>query len=48
VLGRGEGIVRVLGERNAIPVAVLSADPDEEDPWIAEAGTVVRRLLGGT
>jgi hypothetical protein len=48
VLGRGEGIVRVLGERNAIPVAVLSADPDEEDTWIAEAGTVVRRLLGGT
>jgi hypothetical protein len=48
VLGGGEAIVRAMGERNAIPVAVLSADPADHRAWIAQVGTAVRGLLGVT
>jgi hypothetical protein len=47
VLSGGEGVVRAMGERNAIPVAVLRADPGDQGAWIGQAGAAVRRLLGG-
>ena len=46
-LAEGERIVRAMGERNAIPVAVLTADPGDVGAWIAEAHAAVDTLLGG-
>jgi hypothetical protein len=43
----GERIVRSLGERNVIPVAILRADPGEQDAWMTEACNAVERLLAG-
>ncbi len=47
-LAEGERIVRTLGERNVIPVAVLRADP-RRDPevWLEEARAAIGGLLGG-
>jgi hypothetical protein len=42
----GERIVRAAGERNAIPVAFLKADPRSSEAWLLEARTIVGRLLG--
>lgn len=47
VLDGGERIVRSLGERNAIPLAVLHADPGDEHAWAGEARAAVEMLLGG-
>jgi hypothetical protein len=47
LLARGERLVRALGERNAIPVAILSADPRDAGPWLAQAHAAVDSLLGG-
>jgi hypothetical protein len=41
----GERIVRSLTERNAIPAAFLSADPQEADGWLLEARAAVAALL---
>jgi uncharacterized protein YbjT (DUF2867 family) len=41
----GERIVRSLGERNAIPVACLTADPHEPENWLAQALGAVGSLL---
>jgi hypothetical protein len=46
-LAGGERIVRAMGERNAIPVAVLTADPGDPDAWLVQARTAVDGLLGG-
>jgi hypothetical protein len=44
-LARGERIVRALGERNAIPTAVLSADPGDIPGWLADASAAIDSLL---
>jgi hypothetical protein len=41
----GERVVRTLAERNAIPVAFLTDDPREQDPWLAGARAAVASLL---
>jgi hypothetical protein len=48
VLAGGERIVRSLGQLNAIPVAVLDAEPDDDQAWIAAARAAVDSLLGGS
>jgi nucleoside-diphosphate-sugar epimerase len=49
VLKQGERIVRALGRRNAIPIAVLTADPGDPAGWLASArGAVDGLLLGGS
>jgi hypothetical protein len=47
LLRDGEGIVRVLAQRNAIPAAFLSADPQDLDGWLADARASVVSLLTG-
>jgi hypothetical protein len=46
-LAEGERIVRALGERNAIPVAFLRADPGDADAWLANAHAEIGALLAG-
>jgi hypothetical protein len=45
VLVAGERIVRAHGELNAIPVAVLSADPRDVDAWLIDARAGIASLL---
>ena len=47
ILGAGAEIVRATGERNAIPTALLSADPNDPSAWLRQARAVVRSLLEG-
>jgi hypothetical protein len=47
ILAGGERIVRALGELNAIPVAVLTADPGDADAWLTDARAALDSLLGG-
>jgi hypothetical protein len=47
VLAAGARIVRAMGERNAIPVAFLAADPKDRKAWLADARLVVSSLLTG-
>jgi hypothetical protein len=47
LLARGERLVRTLGERNAIPVAILTADPRHAGAWLAQAHASVDSLLEG-
>lgn len=46
-LAGGEAIVRALAERNAIPVAFLTADPRDVEVWLADALAAVDSLLSG-
>jgi NAD(P)H-binding len=41
----GERIVRAAGERNAIPVAFLRADPNDRESWLKAAADAVEGLL---
>jgi hypothetical protein len=45
-IATGERIVRRAAERNAIPVAFLTADPADSEGWLSQARTMVRTLLG--
>lgn len=45
-LDEGERIVRDVGAKNEIPVAVLRCDPTEEDCWLEEVGQAIDTLLG--
>lgn len=45
VLASGARIVGAMGRRNAIPTAVLSADPADLPTWLAESHAAVGRLL---
>jgi hypothetical protein len=45
VLSRGVEIVRSVAERNAIPLALLTADPLAEEAWLEQAGAAVDSLL---
>jgi hypothetical protein len=47
VLADGERRARALAGTNAIPIAVLSADPADSTAWQAEARAAVAGLLGG-
>jgi hypothetical protein len=47
VLAQGSRIVRAMGERNAIPVALLTADPRDPDAWLLDARAAVDSLLAG-
>jgi hypothetical protein len=44
----GERVVRALTERNAIPAAFLTDDPQEHDAWLAGARAAVASLLAST
>jgi hypothetical protein len=44
-LTEGERIVRTLGERNVIPVAVLGADPRDPGVWLGGAHAEIGALL---
>ena len=47
LLAAGEEIVRALGQRNAIPVAILADDPGDSGAWLAGARDALDALLGG-
>jgi nucleoside-diphosphate-sugar epimerase len=44
-IAAGASIVRSMGERNAIPVAFLTADPTSAEAWLAQARATVAGLL---
>lgn len=46
-LAAGEGVVRRISERNAIPVRCLTAAPSEGDAWLEQARAAIGSLLGG-
>ncbi len=46
-LADGERIARAMGARNAIPVAVLTADPADLQAWLQDARAAVGELLRG-
>ena len=45
MLAGGEAIVRALAERNAIPAAFLTADPQDGEVWLADARAAIGSLL---
>jgi len=45
-LAGGERIVRAAGARNAIPVAFITADPQDLAAWLTDARAAVDSLLG--
>jgi uncharacterized protein YbjT (DUF2867 family) len=45
MLAGGEAIVRTIAERNAIPTAFLTTDPQDGDAWLADALAAVDSLL---
>ncbi len=45
MLAGGEAIARTLAERNAIPAAFLTADPQDAAGWLADARAAVGSLL---
>lgn len=47
ILAAGERAAGEVAERNAIPLAVLRADPAGESEWLKEAGSAVQGLLAG-
>ena len=46
-LAEGERIVKMIVERNMIPVAVLGADPRDQGVWLEDARAEIDALLGG-
>jgi uncharacterized protein YbjT (DUF2867 family) len=47
ILAAGERIVRAAGERNAIPVGFVRADPEDPGAWLDDAHAVIASLLAG-
>jgi uncharacterized protein YbjT (DUF2867 family) len=45
VLREGAEIVRAIAARNAIPLALLSADPGDVDEWLKQAHAAIDTLL---
>lgn len=43
----GERVVRAITSRNAIPLAIVRADPDDLERWLADARRAVDSLLAG-
>jgi len=46
-LRAGAGVVRAIAERNAIPLALLTADPEDTAAWLEQARAAVDSLLIG-
>jgi uncharacterized protein YbjT (DUF2867 family) len=46
LLAEGERRARALVERNAIPAAFLTTDPQQSTPWLAGARAAIDSLLG--
>lgn len=44
----GVEVVREMCARNEIPAAIVSADPRDEEGWLAEARGAIEGLLGGS
>ncbi len=47
LLAEGEALTRALTQRNEIPAAFLTVDPQEQDAWLAAARAAVSSLLVG-
>ena len=47
LLREGESIVTAVGERNAIPIELITADPGDPEGWLAGARAAVAALLIG-
>jgi hypothetical protein len=47
LLAEGESLARALTERNEIPAAFLTAEPQDQDSWHSAARTAVSSLLIG-
>jgi uncharacterized protein YbjT (DUF2867 family) len=47
VLAGGEQVVRMVAERNEIPIGFLRANPDDVDAWLGDAHAEIDVLLGG-
>jgi hypothetical protein len=47
LLAEGEALTRALTERNEIPAAFLTVDPQDQDAWLAGAREAVSSLLVG-
>jgi hypothetical protein len=45
LLSEGGEIARALAERNAIPARFLTADPNDVEAWLADAGASIQSLL---
>ena len=45
--GEGERIVRTLAAQNAIPHAVIAADPADHEAWLRDGRSAVSGLLAG-
>jgi hypothetical protein len=45
LLSEGGEIARALAERNAIPARFLTADPNDGEAWLADAGASIQSLL---
>jgi hypothetical protein len=46
-LRRGAELVTAIAERNVIPLALLTADPNDAGAWLTQARAVVEGLLTG-
>jgi len=47
LLAEGEALARTVTERNEIPAAFLTADPQDQDAWLLDACAAVSSLLMG-
>jgi hypothetical protein len=47
LLDEGAEIVRALARRNAIPLALLTADPSDREGWLTQASAAISSLLEG-
>lgn len=47
LLADGETLTRRLTERNQIPAAFLTADPQDQDAWLSAAHAAISSLLAG-
>ena len=45
LIDEGAGIVRALAERNAIPVRLITAEPEEVEAWLQDARASIESLL---
>lgn len=45
-LAEGVRIVRMVAERNEIPVGIVTADPEDAGTWLADAHAEISALLG--
>jgi hypothetical protein len=46
-VAEGEALARAVTQRNEIPAAFLTADPQEQDAWLTAARAAISSLLIG-